>query len=232
MATENSNRASELPTGVQIGSNRPTGVEYFGTEQALIDAKILEPAWVDALGGFSRQIARLPDGGYQVIGEGVGNRLRKEHKERGAFSVSRNRDGTISVFVFRTPEEYKKEKALYDTQRESEYIAYIEAQRLAKEKETWQLAKEAHEQSDFPKRWKDGVLYHIEHAEKLIEGKMVFTDFPEVGIAESDVLEAKRIIADLKHLLARVTPAIKNKVRVQSNVFSLNSAAFRNMKKH
>lgn len=119
-----------------------------------------------------------------------------------------------------------------DAKREAEYEAWRAGKRLDEEKETWQRAKEAHEQSDFPKRWKDGVLYHIEQAEKLIENKLVFTDFPEIGIAESDVLGAKRIIADLKNLLAWATPAIKNKVHVQSNVFSLNSATFRNMRKH
>lgn len=232
MATESFYAQSELPAGVQIGRKGPTGIEYFGTEQALTDAKLLEAAWIDGLAGHARQIARLPDGGFQIVGEGKGQRLTKEHKELGAFSVSRNKDGTISVFAFRNHAEYKNEKSVADAKRESEYIAWIEAERLANKKETWKRAKEVCEQSDFPKRWKDGVLYHLEQAEKLIEGKLVFTDFPDIGISEGEILEAKRIVADLKNVLARATPAIKNKVNVRSNVFSLNDAAFRNMKRH
>lgn len=232
MATDSFNIQHELAAGVQVRRNDPTGIEYFGPEQALLDAKILEPAWITGLAGHSRQIARLPDGGFQVVGEGKGNRLTKEHKESGAFSVSRNKDGTISVFAFRTHAEYKKEKSLVDARRESEYEARREAERLASEKETWQHAKEVREKPDFLERWKNGVLYHLEQAEKLIEGKLVFTDFPDIGMSEGDILEAKRIVADLKNLLARATPAIKNKVSVQSNVFSLNDAAFRNMRRH
>lgn len=232
MATENSNRTSELAAEVQIGRNVPTGIEYIATEQALIVAKILEPAWSAGLGGFTRQIARLPDGGFQVIGEGKGQRLTKEHKEFGAFSVSRNKDGTISVFAFRTHAEYKKEKALFDARRESEYEAWKAERQLDKEKETWQRAKEAASQSDFPRRWKNGVLHHIDQAERLIDGRLVFTDFPDVGLAEKDAESAKRIIAELKNLLSWVTPAIKNKVQTRSNVFSLNEAAFRNMRKY
>lgn len=231
MDSESFNIQSELAAGIQIRRNDPAGIEYFGPERALIDAKILDPAWITGLAGHARQIAKLPDGGFQVVGEGKGNRLTKEHKEFGAFSVSRNKDGTLSVFAFRTHAEYKKEKSIVDAKRESEYLARIEAERLTNKKVTWQRAKEAREQSDFPKRWKDGVVYHLEQAEKLIEGKIVFTDFPDIGLSEGDTLEAKRIVADLKNLLAKATPTIKNKVNTQNNVFFLNDAAFRNMRR-
>ena len=93
---------------------------------------------------------------------------------------------------------------------------------------TWQLAKQAHFQPDLPERWTNGVLYHVEQAEKLIEGKLIFTDFPDIGIQPRDVEAAKRAIAALRNILLCATPSIKNKVQ-QSNVVSLRDAAFRYM---
>ena len=230
MIAESGNNANEFAPGVTVGRGRPSGTEYIGTERALIAAGLLEPAWVTGLVGFTRQIARLDDGGFEVLGEGKGKRVRKEHKEKGAFSVSRNRDGTISVFVFRIHAEYMKERALWEAKRQAEYEEWMQKQRLQAEKESWQCAKVAHEQKDFPALWKKGVLYHVEQAERLIEGKLIFTEFPNIGIPEEDVQEAKRIITNLKKLMALVIPRIKDEVIAKGNVFSLSEFAFRNMR--
>jgi hypothetical protein len=99
-----------------------------------------------------------------------------------------------------------------------------------KEKQAWQLAKEAHSQPDLTVRWKNGVLYHIEQAERLIDGRLIFTDFPDIGIQPGDVESAKRVIAELRDVLRWANPKIKDKAQ-RSNVISLNDAAFRFMKR-
>lgn len=115
---------NESAAGVPIGRDFCTGTKYIGTEEALVGSGLIQCAWLANLGGWRRQIARLPDGGFQIVGEGKGNRLTNQHKENGAFSVSRNRDGTFTVFAYHRPEEYRQRAA----QAEAQWRAKLEAE--------------------------------------------------------------------------------------------------------
>lgn len=208
---------SNLPPGVSILGEYSSGIRYAGTERDLIAGGILKPEWIDGLGKNSRLIALSSDGGFQIVGEGKGNRLTHQHRDRGAYSAKRLPDGNIILFKYRTRAE---EMAIR--------LVDQEQQKNDAQQKTWQLAKRAHSQPDLPERWKNGVLHHVEQAEKLIEGKLVFTDFPDIGIQPRDVEAAKKAIAALRNVLLCAEPRVKNKVQ-QSNVVSLREAAFRYM---
>ncbi|MBI2278311.1 MAG: hypothetical protein HYU74_13250 [Dechloromonas sp.] len=215
--------------GIMIGRNDTKGIEYIGTDQALVEAGILQPAWLTNLGGMCRQIVRLPNGGFQIVGEGKGNRLTNQHKESGAFSVSRKRDGTFAVFAHHHPDEYRRRKAEEDAKYEAEWEVERAKLQAMQEKETWRLAKKVHGGEDWPERWRNGVLYHVEQAEQLIVGRLVFTDFPDVRLTDDDIAQAKAAIAELRKVLASSRPRVRDRVQV-SNVVSLDEYAYRNMK--
>ena len=223
-----SNKTTLAP-GVSIGREDTAGIEYIGNEKALINGGYAHPEWFAGLLGHRRSIARTLTGEFVVVGEGPGNRLTNRHKEQGAYSIGRNRDGSYSVFIYHHPDEYRRRKALEDAKREAEYEA-IKGERAAKEQQaTWVQAKEAHA-GDFPKRWKDGVMYHLEQLEKLVTGRMVFTDFPDVGLPVDEIAVVSATADELRRVLQNSRPMIKDRVQV-SNVVSLNAYAYRNMKR-
>ena len=209
---------TNLPHGVSIRRDHPSGIEYVGTEQALLAGSLLKPEAIEGLGRFTRLCTLSPGGCLRIIGEGKGKRITHEHRDLGAYTVKRLPDGNISLFKYRTRLE---EMAINHANRER--------QSKEAQQETWQLAKQAHSQPDFPQRWKSGVLHFVEQAEKVIDGKAVFTDFPDIGLKPRDVQAAKQAIATLRNVLQSATPAIKDKIQ-QSNIVSLREAAFRYMK--
>lgn len=219
-----------IDPGVNIGREDISGIEYIGSEKALIDGGYARPEWFSGLLGYRRLIAKTPSGEFRVIGEGKGNRLNNQHKENGAYSIGRNRDGSYSVFAYHHPDEYRRRKALEDAQWQVKFEA-MKAERDAKEqRESWLLAKEAHAAGDFPERWKNGVLYHLDQLEKLVTGRMIFTDFPDVGLSADQLAGASAAAAELRRVLQNCRPIIKDRVEV-SNVVSLNAYAYRNMKR-
>ncbi|PKO89461.1 MAG: hypothetical protein CVU18_03930 [Betaproteobacteria bacterium HGW-Betaproteobacteria-12] len=159
-----------------------------------------------------------PDGSFLIVGEGKGKRITHRHREIGAYAIKRLHDENISLFKYRTRLE---EMAIDYAKRE-------QREREAQQ-EAWQLAKKAHSQPDFPERWKNGVLYHVGQVEKLIDGKLVFTDFPDIGLKSRDLEAAKQAVSTLRDILQCATPVIKDKIQ-QSNVVSLRPSAFEYMK--
>ncbi len=211
--------SKEYAPGVELNGDNSYlwATSYSGKAPALIDSGLIKPEWLPGEAGngkTSQSVVFLADGTARLLP------VRSQFKsfDAGYGGLRIHKSGAIyHIWRYWTEEERAKKTA---------------ERQEAEERETWLAAKEAASQSNFPRRWKDGVLHHIRQAEMLIEGRMVFTDFPDVGLVESDIESAKRIIADLKNLLSWVTPTIKNKVQIRSNVFSLNDAAFRNMRKH
>lgn len=216
--------------GVSIGREDRSIIEYIGNEKALIDGGYAKPEWFAGLLGYRRMIVKTPSGDFTIIGEGKGNRLTKEHKERGAYSIGRNRDGSYSVFVYHHPDEYRRRKDIEDAQWKAKHEAW-KVEEAAKEQQTaWLQAKEAHAEGSFTIRWKNGVLYHLDQLEKLVTGRMVFTDFPDVSLPTDEIAAANVAAAELRRVLQSCKPKIKDRVHV-SNVVSINAHAYRNMKR-
>lgn len=198
-------------------SCRANATFYSGKAEALMACGLIRQEWLPGIPGNGKtmqSVVILRDGTAKLLPA----RSRFESFDAGFGGVYIRKSGaTYHVRRYWTKDELAKKMA---------------EEQEAEKRETWLAAIKARDQSDFPRRWKEGVLHHIIEAEKLIDGRLVFTDFPDVGLAEKEIESAKCIIAELKNLLSWVTPAIKNKVRTRSNVFSLNDAAFRNMRKH
>lgn len=219
-----------IAPGVRIGRDESTGIERIGSDTALVSAGFAEAEWFVGLGGLRRHIARLPDGGFVVVGEGRGNRMTNQHKECGAYSIGRNRDGSFSVFAYRHPDEYRERKVVDRAAWLARNEAWRAEQAEKEQRRAWLLAKDARAEGDFPSRWKNGVLHHLEQVEMLISGRMVFTDFPDVGLQACDIEAAGTAAACLRRLIESSRPRIKDRVQM-SNVISLNVYAYRNMKR-
>nr|MBL8411667.1 hypothetical protein [Dechloromonas sp.] len=191
---------------------------YFGKASDLIACGLVREEWLPGLQGngkTSQTVVFSSDGTATRLP--LRSRFKSFDSGHGGLSISKiGNMGNFRVWRHWSKEELEKK----ELERHS-----------AEASATWLAAKEACSQPDYPQRWKDGVLHHINQAERLIEGKLVFTEFPDIGIAESDVKAAKQAIVGLRKILAWATPKIKEKVNVSSNVFSLNAAAFRNMRK-
>ncbi len=211
--------SKEYAPGVNFGGdNDYVGASrYYGKAPALIASGLLKPEWLPGEAGngkTAQSVVFHADGTAALLPA----RARLKSFDAGYGALSIQKSGRIfHVWRYWTKEEIARKA----TEKQE-----------SQARETWLAAKEAANQNNFSRRWKDGVLHHICQAERLIEGKIVFTDFPDVGMAESDIESAKRIIAELKNLLSWATPTIRKKVQIRSNVFSLNEAAFRNMRKH
>jgi len=208
------NSKQEYAPGVIVEWDGCFNAQYVGKAAALVASGLVQQSWLpgeDGNGKGAQSLIFLADGSAQLL---------KPKSHFKSFDIG---FGGLQI---------SKSGALFHVRK---ILAEIEAERrmalsdAKNEQETWQLAKQAHQQSDLPERWKNGVLYHIDQAEKLVEGKLIFTDFPDIGIAPSDMEAAKRVFAELRNVLRWVTPTIKDKVQI-SNVFSLNEAAFRAMK--
>ena len=209
----------EYGSGVSFnGESSSIGAaDYSGKAAALIDSGLIRAEWMPGAPGNGKTMQSVvfsADGTAKVLPA----RSQFKSFDVGFGGVRICKSGSI----YHVRRYWTKEERLKKATEERE----------TQERETWLAAKEASSQSDFARRWKDGVLHHISQAEKLIEGRLVFTDFPDIGLTEKDAEATKRIIADLKIQLSWATPMIKNKVQVRSNVFALNDAAFRNMRKH
>ncbi len=211
--------SKEYAPGVSYGGDcrYSMATRYSGKATALIDSGLIKAEWLPGAPGNGKtmqSVVFLSDGTWQLMP------AKSQFK---AFDVG---CGGIRIC---------KSGSIFHVRRywtEEERASKAAEEQAAEERATWLSAKEANAQPDYPKRWKDGVLHHIQQAERLIEGRLVFSEFPDVGLLPNDIETAKRIIAELKTLLSLTTPKIKNKVEVRSNVFSLNDAAFRNMRKH
>ncbi len=186
--------------GVTIDGECSEDILYSGKEPALIGSKLIERGWLPGKPGNGKTSQSL------VFMEDGSAKLLPAKSRIESFDMG---FGGMRIM---------KSGALFHIKK------------YWRKQETWKLAKQVHQQPDLPERWKNGVLYHVDQAEKLIEGQLVFTDFPDMGIPPSDVEAAKRAIAELRNVLRWITPKVKNKVQ-KSNVFSMNEAAFRGMKK-
>jgi len=188
---------------------------YVGKATALVASGLVQRNWLpgeEGNGKTAQSLIFLEDGSAQLL------KPKSHFKsfDRGFGGIKIRASGSLFDVIKRCGKaEAERRKTASDAE---------------KEKEAWQLAKQVHSQPDLPARWKSGVLYHIDQAERLIEGRLVFTDFPDIGIQASDVESAKKAIAELRDILRWATPKIKDKVQ-RSNVVSLNDAAFRFMKR-
>lgn len=201
--------------GVTIASECSEEIWYFGKEPALIGSKLIERGWLPGKPGngkTSQSLVFMEDGSAKLLPA----KSRIESFDMGFGGMRIMKSGAL----FHIKKYWTKEE------RERRQVD----RRSQQDQETWRLAKQVHQQPDLPERWKNGVLYHVDQAEKLIEGKLVFTDFPDIEIPPCDVEAAKRAIAELRNVLRWITPKVKNKVQ-KGNVFSMNEAAFRGMKK-
>lgn len=186
----------------------------MGRAEALIACGLVKQCWLPGNPGNGKTLQSLiflEDGTAQLLKPK--SRLALQDIGFGALHISKS--GNIyHVVKFLEKGELERRKA---------------ASAKESEQETWQLAKQVHTQPDLTARWKNGVMHHIDQAERLIEGRLVFTDFPDIGIQSADVEAAKRAIAELRDILRWASPKIKDRVQ-RNNVVSLNDAAFRFMK--
>lgn len=221
--------ASDGMPGVTVTNDVPTGIEYAGSEADLLAAGLIEPGWLDGLGSYRRQIARVPGKGWEIIGEGKGNRVNNGYKEAGAYSVSRRRDGLFAVFVYRGPAECRALQAAYKAERDAEYDAWRAEQRAEQEKQAWQHAKTAHSDDHLQADYVRNLIRKAEEIAGLVSGELVYQDTPRIGFGPAEVERSKAIITELVGMLKRAKPVILDRQR-ENNVYSLDGRAYNHLK--
>ena len=220
--------AHKLPPGITVTGEATTGVEYVGSESALLAAKLSELGWLQGLGGHCRQIARLPNGGWQIVGEGKGNRLTNAHKEAGAYSVSPRRDGLFTLFVYRHPAEYRALYAAGKAARDAEYAAWREEERAAAEKRIWQRGKAVHQGDAATNALHDysrAIAERIHALRDLIAGQAYYDGLPRIGYAPGEAARARALLGELTALLQHANPVILDRQR-ENNVYRLDGSAY------
>lgn len=209
----NNDSSQQYAPGVTIEWEGVCNASYVGKAAALIACGLVQQDWLPGMPGNgkgSQGLIFLEDGSAQLL------------KPRSQFRFFDIGFGGLQI---------RASGSLYHV-RKIWSTAEAEVRKQAFEaktaQETWQMAKQAHAQAELPQRWKDGVLYHVDQAEKLIDGRLVFTDFPDIGIGIRDIEAAKQAFAELRNVLTWATPRIKDKLQI-NNVVSLSAAAFRCM---
>jgi hypothetical protein len=212
------NNSTDLPAGVSFVHEYDALQRFVGAESALISAGWVRPEWLEGLGRYARQIALNQQGGFSIIGEGKGNRLKHEHREAGAVSVRRRVDGLIELTKYRAPTEIRERERLWREERARE------AEALA-----WTKAKQARDDAkDFPKRWKKELARRIDELARLIDRRAVFQGFPNIKLPPHDLARLKYAVDYLRHEFDAARPTIDD-IEIKSNVISLRANAHRNL---
>jgi len=146
-------------------------------------------------------IVLQPHDGFRILGEGKGNRLSPRRKQAGAVQVKRVLSGKLMVTHFNCPPD----PAQVETHRKSEAEREERARQF--EQATWQAAKQVSQQPDFPARWKNGVLHEIDQAKRLVDGRLCFTDFPDIELSPDDQKAALAALREAERVLQAIRPA-------------------------
>lgn len=207
---------TDLPPGVSVQREYATRVEYVGSEKALLAAGLIDPAWIAGLGRFTRSIVIEADGAFAMLGEGKGNRVQHVHRKHGAYCVKRLLDeGMLMVAKYRTVEDERAFNQAQQEKREQECA-----------RNTWECAKEARIENDFPGRWKNGVLHHVQQLSDFLDGRLVFEGFPALRLDPEAVRAAKEVAAMLARRISGLTPMLDDMKVERSNVIRLNDRAY------
>ncbi len=159
---------------IEVTASNQAAVEYLGADVDLIDAEIIEADWLVGLGRHARQLVKLPDGGFQVIGEGKGNRITYAHRRNGAFSIKRLTSGMLVVVAYRKPED---RQSFIDEQRE--------------------VAK-----PDRRSSVEDVIQTYLDAAESLIDGSAYLPGVPGIELDNVDIERAQDAFRYLRDVLA------------------------------
>lgn len=209
------NDHTQLPAGVEIVRECDTCVDYVGTEDALVAAGLIQPAWAQGLSHHSRQIVLSPDGGFTVVAEGKGNHITHAHRNLGAYRIKRLQDGRLRVGKCRTVAEQNA----YDEERRK---------RLEREqaKNAWGMAAEARLNADYPARWKSGVLRHVQQISEFLDGKLVFEGFPDIRLDSNSISVAKEMVGVLERQIKALSPRVDDTRVEAGNVVFLREQAY------
>jgi hypothetical protein len=207
---------TDLPPGISVIADWPSRVEYVGTDDAFTAAGMLNPAWIIGLGRFTRAIVVDAVGGFVVLGEGKGNRVKRCHRVHGAWCVKRLIDGRLMVAKYRSLGDEAAIKRQKEEQRE-------------RERGTWKGVKEVRQETDFPARWRDGVLHRVQEVIAFLDGKLLFRDFPAIQIDQEAARLAKESAAVLDACIRNLSVKLDDRRVEQSNVVRLEDRAYWSM---
>lgn len=209
------------PRDLKVIADNPVRITYVGTDAACLAAGILKAEWLEGLGHLARQIAVDPAGGFTVLGEGKGNRIKRTHREHGALTIKRLRDGSLQVECLRTPAE----ESAFNAARDAEF----EQERRSR---AWATAA-ATTTSEFAPAWRRNVAAEIDKIVDLITGRLVYTGLPEFRMDGAALAEACELAERLRKAVLASTPRalIAEKSEPASNVIHLRDRTYRAMMK-
>ena len=223
MADSNS---TDLPAGVRLEHDYSNQQVFVANESAFVSAGWIRPEWLAGLGRYARQIALDPQGGFSIIHEGKGFRLTHQHLEAGAVSVRRLDDGQMQFTKYKTMTERRERERV----RHEEYEREEAGRKREAEARAWAKAKQAREEDkDFATRWKKELARRIDELARLIDGRTVFSDFPDIKLPAHDLARMKSAFDYLRHEFDAAKPII-NDIEAVDNVISLRANAHSRLK--
>lgn len=212
MATEN----LTTPADAVIDTfDRSRYTDHTGTPEALINAGLIQPAWVDGLEErHNRFIIGAGDRVEIIDYVGKGNHLNHTMRNAGLTVLKKNKDGTLRATKYRTVAE---ERAL-DEVRKAQYKAENQQQE-------WARAKEIRTDESLS-RWKKAILREAKEIFELMHGDRGFTDMPKIKFSRYDTARLNQAIDRLTAAIEDGTPVFSD-VEARQNVYSLADRAYR-----
>lgn len=103
-----------------------------------------------------------------------------------------------------------------------------EFQRQREQRKAWETAKSIRQDRDFIGDWQKSILKRISEIEGLIDGRLDFTGWPEIGLRVREQRPILAALAEAKQWVEFCSPQFKDAIR-RDNVYSLNGETHRRM---
>jgi len=209
MATEN---LTTPAAGTITTFDRSRYTDHTGTPEALINAGLIQPAWVDGLEERHKRLIVWAGDRVEIIDHiGKGNHLTHAMRNAGLTVLKKNKDGTLRTSKYRTVAE---ERALDEAKYKAE-----------NQRREWARAKEIRTDESLS-RWKKAILREAKEIFELIQGDRGFTNLPKIKFSRYDTARLNQAIDRLTAAIEDGTPVFSD-VEARQNVYSLADRAYR-----
>lgn len=219
MAAENLTTHAD---GTIVTYDRSRYTDYSGTPEALINAGLIQLAWVEGLEErHNRFIIGAGDRVEIIDHVGKGNHLNHAIRNAGLTVLKKNKDGTLRATKYRTDSE---ERALDEAQMEQYKAEAKQRECMRAKQREWVRAKEIRTAESLS-IWKKSILREAKELSALMRGDMRFTDMPKIKFSRYDTARLNQAIDRLIAAIDDGTPVFSD-VEAQHNVYSLSDRAY------
>ncbi len=194
----------EYATGVVIESDSAGCTFYRGIPGGLISCGLVQRSWLPGAAGAGKTSQSVV-----LLADGTGRLLPSKSR---AISFD---EGFGVLSIWKSGGLYRIRKSYSGLELDRRRAA----ENVQEEQEVWKQAKKVHVEFDYVELWRRDVTLRVDEIEHLMEGSLVFSEYPEIGLSDSGIRSAKKALAELRNVLQWSAPRIKDVVQ-NSNVVS------------